>query len=107
MSAPIADGVMAATHKLVQQAMTGQWQEVPKTIQERRDLLARLSSTARPQDQPWLDALRQAMTESDAAVAQIARSANTAVSPASAGQSVATEPTDAVATIMDMLGKGV
>ena len=40
MSAPIADGVMAATHKLVQQAMTGQWQEVPKTIQERRDLLA-------------------------------------------------------------------
>jgi hypothetical protein len=107
MSAPIADGVMAATHKLVQQAMTGQWQEVPKTIQERRDLLARLSSTARPQDQPWLDALRQAMTESDAAVAQIAQSATIAVSPASAGQSVATEQTDAVATIMDMLGKGV
>ena len=103
MSAPIADGVMAATHKLVQQAMTGQWQEVPKTIQERRDLLARLSSTARPQDQPWLDALRQAMTESDAAVAQMAQ---TAVGPASAGQSVATEQTDAVATIMDMLGKG-
>lgn len=113
MSAPIADGVMAATHKLVQQAMTGQWQEVPKTIQERRDLLARLSSTARPQDQPWLDALRQAMTESDAAVAQIAESANVAaalgndaVGPALAGQSVATEQTDAVATLMDMLGKG-
>ena len=107
MSAPIADGVMAATHKLVQQAMTGQWQEVPKTIQERRDLLARLSSTARPQDQQWLDALRQAMTESDAAVAQIAAaSGNSAAAPASAGQSVATEPTDAVATIMDMLGKG-
>lgn len=113
MSAPIADGVMAATHKLVQQAMTGQWQEVPKTIQERRDLLARLSSTARPQDQPWLDALRQAMTESDAAVAQMASSANVAavpgydaVGPASAGQSVAAEPTDAVATLMDMLGKG-
>ncbi|HTJ16074.1 MAG TPA: hypothetical protein VL494_04765 [Steroidobacteraceae bacterium] len=112
MSAPIADGVMAATHKLVQQAMTGQWQEVPKTIQERRDLLARLSSTARPQDQPWLDALRQAMTESDAAVAQIAQSAkiavgsgNDAVGPASAGQSVETQ--DPVATIMDMLGKGV
>ena len=106
MSAPIADGVMAATHKLVQQAMTGQWQEVPKTIQERRDLLARLSSTARPQDQPWLDALRQAMTESDAAVAQMAQTANVAAGPASAGQAVATEPTDAVATIMDMLGKG-
>jgi hypothetical protein len=112
MSAPIADGVMAATHKLVQQAMTGQWQEVPKTIQERRDLLARLSSTARPQDQPWLDALRQAMTESDAAVAQMAQAADSTaapgtgpVGPASAGQSVETQ--DPVATIMDMLGKGV
>ena len=113
MSAAIADGVMAATHKLVQQAMTGQWQEVPKTIQERRDLLARLSSSARPQDQQWLDALRQAMTESDAAVSQMAQAANVsvgsasgAVGPVSAGQSVATEPTDAVSTIMDMLGKG-
>ncbi len=57
MSAPIADGVMAATHKLVQQAMTGQWQEVPKTVQERRDLLERISSSARPQDQQWLGAL--------------------------------------------------
>ena len=111
MSAPIADGVMAATHKLVQQAMTGQWQEVPKTIQERRDLLARLSSTARPQDQEWLSALRQAMTESDAAVAQMAQSADLPaapgtglVGPASAGQSIATH--DPVATIMDMLGKG-
>jgi hypothetical protein len=113
MSAPIADAVMAATHKLVQQAMTGQWQEVPKTIQERRDLLARLSSTARPKDQPWLAALRQAMNESDAAVARIAQSASSTtapgsgpVGPASAGQSVVTEPTDAVATLMDMLGKG-
>jgi hypothetical protein len=111
MSAPIADGVMAATHKLVQQAMTGQWQEVPKTIQERRDLLARLSSSARPQDQPWLDALRQAMTESDAAVAQIAQAANATTAPATgpvgpalAGQSVETH--DPVAPIMDMLGKG-
>jgi len=109
MTAPIADGVMAVTHKLVQQAMTGQWQEVPKTIQERRDLLERISSTARPQDQQWLNALRQAMTESDAAVAQIAHAAASApvpVGPASAGQSVHTEPADAVATVMDMLGKG-
>jgi hypothetical protein len=109
MTAPIADGVMAVTHKLVQQAMTGQWQEVPKTIQERRDLLARISSTARPQDQQWLSALRQAMTESDAAVAEMARTANAApatVSPALAGQSGGTGPTDAVATVMNMLGKG-
>lgn len=119
MTAPVADGVMAATHKLVQQAMTGQWQEVPKTIQERQELLARIASTASPQDQQWLSALRQAMSESDAAVAQMARSANAsddpasshrgpalAVGPASTGQSVATGSTDAVATLMDMLGKG-
>lgn len=107
MTAPIADSVMAATHKLVQQAMTGQWQEVPKTIQERRDLLARISSTARPQDQQWLSALRQAMTESDAAVAKMAETAAVAqvpVGPASAGH--AADSTDAVSTIMDMLGKG-
>ena len=101
MSAPIADGVMAATHKLVQQAMTGQWQEVPKTIQERRDLLARLSSSARPQDQQWLDALRQAMSESDAAVSRMAQAASV-----TAAQPVAAEPADAVSTLMDMLGKG-
>ena len=98
MSAPIADSIMAATHKLVQQAMTGQWQEVPKTIQERRDLLARISSSARPQDQAWLSALRQAMTESDAAVAQMAETAK--VEP------VAAAPVDQVAAVMDMLGQG-
>ena len=101
MTAPIADGVMAATHKLVQQAMTGQWQEVPKTIQERRDLLARLSSTARPQDRAWLNALQQAMTESDAAVAQMAQTAQACATPAA--EAAAPDP---VATIMDMLGKG-
>jgi vacuolar-type H+-ATPase subunit H len=100
MSGPIADSVMAATYKLVQQAMSGQWQEVPKTIQERRDLLSQISSSARPQDQEWLSALRQAMTESDAAVAKIAE---TAAAP-QAEHSV--QPQDAVSTVMDMLGKG-
>ena len=71
MTSPIADGILAATHKLVQQAMTGQWQDVPKTIEERRVLLDRLSASATPQDQQWLSALRQAMAESDAAVAKI------------------------------------
>jgi hypothetical protein len=107
MTAPIADSVMAATYKLVQQAMSGQWQEVPKTIQERRDLLERISSSARPQDQEWLSALRQAMTESDAAVARIAETAvcqPSPVGPASAGHSA--NDTDAVSAIMHMLGKG-
>jgi hypothetical protein len=71
MTRPLADGVMAATYKLVQQAMNGQWQEVPKTIEERRALLDQLAATASPKDRPWLDALRQAMAESDAAVAKM------------------------------------
>lgn len=72
MSSPIADSVMAATHKLVQQAMQGQWQEVPRTVEQRRALLDQLTASATPQDQQWLGALKQAMTESDAAVAQMA-----------------------------------
>jgi len=71
MSSPIADGVMAATHKLVQQAMSGQWADVPKTVNERRVLLDKLSATASSQDQQWLLALRQAMAESDAVVASM------------------------------------
>jgi hypothetical protein len=107
MSAPIADSVMAATYKLVQQAMTGQWQDVPKTIQERRDLLDRISSTARPQDQQWLSALRQAMTESDAAVAKMAATAaSPAVSVGSALAEQSVDTRDPVSTVMDMLGKG-
>jgi len=72
MSSPIADGVMAATHKLVQQAMQGNWHDVPKTLEQRRALLDQLSAAASPQDRQWVDALRQAMAESDAAVAKIA-----------------------------------
>jgi hypothetical protein len=104
MTAPIADGVMAVTHKLVQQAMSGQWQEVPKTIQERRELLARLASSARPQDQQWLSALRQAMTESDAAVATMAEAANVPVASGAVGSASAEHSVDAVASVMDMLG---
>lgn len=71
MTSPIADGVLAATHRLVQQAMSGQWQEVPKTVEERRVLLEKLSAGASAQDQQWLSALRQAMAESDAVVASL------------------------------------
>ena len=106
MTAPIADSVMAATYKLVQQAMSGQWQEVPKTIQERRDLLDKISSSARPQDQEWLSALRQAMTESDAAVAKIAQTAQVQSPVGSASAEHSADTPDAVSTIMDMLGKG-
>ena len=73
MTSPIADGVMAATYKLVQQAMRGQWQEVPKTVEQRRLLLDQLTASATPQDQQWLSALQQAMAESDAVVSKIAQ----------------------------------
>src|SRR5262245_42675590 len=73
MTSPLADGVMAATQRLVQQAMSGQWHEVPKTVEERRVLLDQLASSASPQDREWLGALRQAMAESDAAVAKMAQ----------------------------------
>jgi hypothetical protein len=71
MTSPIAEGVLAATHRLVQQAMSGQWQEVPKTVEERRVLLDKLSASASAQDRQWLSALKQAMAESDAAVASM------------------------------------
>jgi hypothetical protein len=71
MISPIADGVLAATQRLVQQAMSGQWQDVPKTVEERRVLLDKLSAGATPQDQQWLSALKQAMAESDAVVASM------------------------------------
>jgi recombinational DNA repair ATPase RecF len=115
MSSVIAEGVLAATHKLVQQAMTGQWQDVPKTVQERRELLNNLSASASPQDQQWLGALQQAMAESDAAVAQMAANAPTiapATLNASQGSAEATDSgvtdtpnTAAVDSMMEMLKK--
>jgi hypothetical protein len=99
----IADGVLAATHKLVQQAMTGQWQDVPKTVQERRELLNSLSASASPQDRQWLGALQQAMAESDAAVAQMAAAAPAAQNPVQA--SVEVPDTATVDSMMEMLKK--
>lgn len=69
---PVAEGVMAATQKLVEQAMSGDWQAVPKTIEARRALLEQLAASSSPQDREWLNALRSAMAESDQAVARIA-----------------------------------
>lgn len=105
MSSIIADGVLAATHKLVQQAMTGQWQDVPKTVQERRELLHSLTASASPQDRQWLGALQQAMAESDAAVAQMAAAAPTAQTQTRA-QSIDEVPNTAtVDSMMEMLKK--
>ncbi len=103
MTSPIADGVLAATHRLVQQAMSGQWQDVPKTVEERRVLLDRLSARVSPQDQQWLSALRQAMAESDAVIASLTPQevAGHSVAPEPSRQSAAQEP---VADVDAMLG---
>jgi hypothetical protein len=90
MSSPIADGVLAATQKLVQQAMTGQWHDVPKTVEQRRALMDELSATASPQDHQWLFALKQAMAESDAAV-ELMRKAVPPMEQREAMQAQATE----------------
>ena len=105
MSSAIADSVLAVTHKLVHQAMHGQWAEVPKTVEERRVLLDRLSASASPSDQQWLGALRQAMAESDAAVAKIAAAGMPDGAPAAAAPEAAAAP-DAVNSTLDMILKG-
>lgn len=108
MTSPIADGVMAATYKLVQQAMTGQWQDVPKTIEERRVLLDQLSANATAQDQEWLAALKQAMAESDAAVAKMTVAPTD--SPVSTEEQTArpmlAEGTQSVDSMLDMIRGG-
>jgi hypothetical protein len=105
MSSPIADGVLAATHRLVQQAMSGQWQEVPKTVEERRVLLDRLSTHASQQDQQWLSALKQAMAESDALVAAITPSQAPSAASSGLGETpVSTQSSAAdVDAVMEMI----
>jgi hypothetical protein len=111
MTSAIADSVLAVTHKLVDQAMHGQWQEVPKTVEERRVLLDRLTASASPADMQWLGALRQAMAESDAAVARIAAadSPETELLP---GPQQGVHPVDTTAAVasvdstLDMIRRG-
>lgn len=104
MSSPLADGVLAATHKLVQQAMTGQWQDVPKTLEERRLLLDHLNANATPQDQQWLGALRQAMAESDAALAKMVPTAELQV-PATPAAEPAASTAGNVDAMLDMIAR--
>jgi hypothetical protein len=109
MTSPIADGVMAATQRLVQQAMSGQWAEVPKTVEHRRALLDQLSANASPQDRQWLGALQQAMAESDAAVNAMSQAdgAQIAVATPTAPDQAMNSPVDGltplVSNTMEML----
>jgi hypothetical protein len=101
MTSPIADGVMAATQRLVQQAMSGQWQDVPKTVEERRVLLNQLSVAATPQDQAWVSALQQAMAESDAVVASLTKGVQNA--PAVAASAATADASLSVDGMLNMI----
>lgn len=107
MTSAIADGVMAATQRLVQQAMSGQWNEVPKTVEHRRALLDQLSASASPQDRQWLGALQQAMAESDAAVNAMSQAEAGETAVASLPQTQAAPSTDSgsplVSSTLEML----
>ena len=67
-------GVLAATDKLVQEAGSGDWQSVGKTAADRRMLLEQLAKEPpKPGEHDFLRALREAVAESDAALAQMSR----------------------------------
>lgn len=72
VSSALASSVMAATEKVVSQALEGAWGDVPRTLEQRRELLNQLSAQANKGDQAWLVALQQAVAESDTAVQAMA-----------------------------------
>jgi hypothetical protein len=73
MNKVLTDSIMAATDKLVKQAMSGNWKDIPTTLQQRRELLDQLMAAVKnPADHTALNALRQAVAESEAAVKTMA-----------------------------------
>jgi hypothetical protein len=75
VSFALASSVMAATEKVVSQALEGAWSEVPRTLEQRRELLSQLSAQAGTAEHAWLQALQQAVAESDSAVEAMAPAA--------------------------------
>jgi DNA-binding GntR family transcriptional regulator len=76
----LASSVLAATEKVVAQALEGAWSEVPRTLAARRELLNQLAAQAAPADQAWLAALQQAVAESEQALQAMAPPAAPAAS---------------------------
>lgn len=79
---------MAATEKVVNQALVGAWDQVPRTLEQRRELLDQLRAQHALGDTPWLQALQQAVRESDAAVQAIAPAAPDAGLPSNSADSL-------------------
>lgn len=69
----MARGVVAATGRMVRQALAGAWGDVSVTLLARRELFERLQATATdPNEQSTVLALRAALKESDRAFVEAA-----------------------------------
>lgn len=69
----MARGVVAATGRMVRQAMAGAWGDVSVTLLARRELFERLQATATdPNEKSTVSALRAALKESDRAFVEAA-----------------------------------
>lgn len=81
--------VLAATDKLVQQVGQGDWSSVAKTVEQRRMFLEALSSEPQTGEHDFLQAMRAAVAESDAAVAVMSKAKMPSVSTYTPSQSSA------------------
>ena len=70
----LVNGILAQTTTLVREALNGNWQGVVAAAQVRRKLLARLGAEDLMRASPAVVALRQAVAESDQALAIIGSS---------------------------------
>lgn len=69
----MARGVVAATGRMVRQALAGQWNDVSITLQARRELFDQLQATATAaSEHSTVSALRAALRESDRAFVEAA-----------------------------------
>ncbi len=69
----MARGVVAATGRMVRQALAGAWGDVSVTLLARRELFERLQETATdPNEKSTVQALRAALKESDRAFVEAA-----------------------------------
>jgi hypothetical protein len=75
----LAHAIVASTHRLVSQAMQQNWDDIPRTLLERRALLCDLEQGSRgcEQSASGVAALRSALLESERVVAVLRTRATT------------------------------
>lgn len=67
----MVNGILGQTSQLVRSALGGNWNGVVATAERRRELLGRLEEQCFARDEAAVTALRQAVAESDQALAII------------------------------------